>query len=160
MMKRAVLLTLVLGSNSLVDAQVAEKMLAEQVERRSNADITRMTGGVTISTIENVQLKADEAEYNQSTGEILLRGPVILRQELRPANQAVPATNLAGEPFPAPKEVVMRIRGALQIAIGELMVRADEADVNGLTGEMALRGNVTISRPIWKTSPFQLPAQP
>jgi hypothetical protein len=61
MMKRAVLLTLVLGSNSLVDAQVAETMLAEQVERRSNA---------------------------------------------------------------------------------------------------ALRGNVKISRPIWKTSPIQLPAQP
>ena len=36
----------------------------------------------------------------------------------------------------------MRMRGGLQIAIGELIVRADEADVNGLTGEMALRGNV------------------
>ncbi len=157
MMKRAVLLTLVLGSNTLVEAQVSEKMLAQQVERRSNTDITRMTGGVTISTIENVQLKADEAEYNQRTGEILLRGPVVLRQELRPASQITPATNRAGEPFPAPNEVVMRVRGGLQIAIGELVVQADEADVNGLTGEMALRGNVKVSRPNWNRRPVQSP---
>lgn len=147
MMKRAVLLTLVLGSNSLLDAQAAETMLAQQVERRSSSHITRMTGGVTISTIENVQLKADEAEYNQSTGEILLHGPVVLRQELRPASLTTSPTNRSGEAFPAPKEVVMRVRGGLQIAIGELMVQADEADVNGLTGEMALHGNVKVSRP-------------
>ena len=106
-----------------------------------------MTGGVTISTIENVQLKADEAEYNQSTGEITLHGAVVLRQQLRPAVQTTPATNLAGEPFPAPKEIVLRMRGGLQIAIGELIVRADEADVNGLTGEMTLRGTVRMIRP-------------
>jgi lipopolysaccharide assembly outer membrane protein LptD (OstA) len=146
MVKRAVL-ALVLGSNTLLGAQTPDKVLAPQAERTaSNPDITRMTGGVTVSTLENVQLKADEAEYNQSTGEIVLHGPVVLRQQLRPAAQT-PATNLAGEPFPAPKEVVMRMRGGLQIAIGELIIRADEADVNGLTGEMTLRGNVRMLRP-------------
>ena len=147
MVKRAVL-ALVLGSNTLLGAQTPDKVLAPQVERMgSNPDITRMTGGVTVSTIENVQLKADEAEYNQSTGEILLHGPVVLRQQLRPAAQTTPATNLAGEPFPASKEVVMRMSGNLQIAIGESIIRADEADVNGLTGEMTLRGNVRMLRP-------------
>jgi len=71
----------------------------------------------------------------------------VLRQQLRPTAQITPATNLAGEPFPAPKEVVMRMRGDLQITIGELIIRADEADVNGLTGEMTLRGNVRMIRP-------------
>ena len=68
MMKRAVLLTLVLGSNTLVEAQVAEKMLAQQVERRSNTDITRMTGGVTISTIENVQLESRRGRVQPAHG--------------------------------------------------------------------------------------------
>jgi lipopolysaccharide assembly outer membrane protein LptD (OstA) len=160
MMKRALLLTLVLGSNTLLDAQVAETMIEQQIERRSTSVITRMTGGVTISTIENVQLKADEADYDQSTGEILLHGPVVLRQELRPASQNLPSTNLAAEQFPAPKEVVMRVRGGLRIAIGELVVQADEADVNGVNGEMALRGNVKVSRPDWKTVPVQETAVP
>ena len=40
----------------------------------------------------------------------------------------------------------MRMRGGLEIVIGELTVRADEADVNGLTGEMVLRGNVRMIR--------------
>lgn len=146
-MKRAVLLTLVLGSSALLDAQTAGTILAQDVERRENSGITRMTGGVTISTIENVQLKADEAQYDPGTGEIVLQGPVVLRQELRATNQTTPATNLAGEPFPAPKEVVIRMRGDLQMVIGELTVRADEADVNGLTGEMVLRGNVRMIRP-------------
>ena len=143
-MKRAALLTLVVGSSALLDAQVAEKVEAQRVEQ--TPDIIRMTGGVSIHTIENVQLKADEAEYNERTGEIVLHGTVVLRQELRPATQTTPATNLAGEPFPAPKEVVMRMRGGLEMVIGELTVRADEADVNGLTGEMVLRGNVRMIR--------------
>ncbi len=143
-MKRAALLVLVVGSSALLDAQVAEKVVAQRVEQ--TPDIIRMTGGVSIHTIENVQLKADEAEHNQRTGEIALYGTVVLRQELRPATQTTPATNLAGEPFPAPKEVVIRMRGGLEMVIGELTVRADEADVNGLTGEMVLRGNVKMIR--------------
>ena len=137
MMKRTVLLALVLGSTTVLDAQV---------EPRANTDITHMTGGVTISTAENVKVTADEAEYNQKTGEILLRGTVLLRQDLRPASQTVPATNLGGEPFPAPKPVVMRIHGGVQISVGDLTVSADEADVDGLTGEMTLRGNVKMTR--------------
>ena len=148
-MKRALVLTLVIGSSALLDAQIGNPSIgntvrADQIETTS--DITRMTGGVTISTIENVQLKADEVEYNERTGEMTLHGAVLLRQQLRPATQTTPATNLAGEPFPAPKEVVIRMRGGLEMVIGELTVRADEADVNGLTGEMVLRGNVRMIR--------------
>jgi lipopolysaccharide assembly outer membrane protein LptD (OstA) len=137
MMKRTVLLALVLGSTTVLGAQV---------EPRANADITRMTGGVTLSTNENVKVTADEADYNQKTGEIVFRGTVLLRQDRRPASQTVPATNLAGEPFPAPKPVVMRMRGGVQISVGDLTVSADEADVDGLTGEMTLRGNVKMTR--------------
>lgn len=143
-MKRALVLTLVIGSNALLNAQAPQQIEAQRVEQ--SPDIIRMTGGVSIHTIENVQLMADEAEHNQRTGEIVLYGAVVLRQELRPATQTTPATNRAGEPFPAPKEVVIRMRGGLEMVIGELTVRADEADVNGLTGEMVLRGNVRMIR--------------
>jgi lipopolysaccharide assembly outer membrane protein LptD (OstA) len=145
-MKRALLLTLVLGFPTLSDAQFADKVESQQVDSTASPDITRFRGGVTLSTQENVQLKADEADYNQRTGEVVLRGSVTLRQELRPATQTTPATNAAGEPFPAPKEVVMRMRGGVQIVIGDMTVRADEADVNGLTGEMVLRGDVRMTR--------------
>ena len=144
-MNRALVLTLVIGSSALLNAQAPQKVEAQQVEQ--SPDIIRMTGGVSIHTIENVVLKAEAAEHNQRTGEIALHGTVLLRQELRPATQSTPATNLAGEPFPAPKEVVIRMRGGVEMVIGELTVRADEADVNGLTGEMVLRGNVKMIRP-------------
>ena len=143
-MKRALVLTLVIGSNALLNAQATQKIEAQRVEQ--TPDIIRMTGGVSIHTIENVQLKADEADVDQRTGEIALHGTVVLRQELRPATQTTPATNLAGEPFPAPKEVVIHMRGGLEMVIGEMTVRANEADVNGLTGEMVLRGNVRVIR--------------
>ena len=84
-MKRALVLTLVLGSSALLDAQIANTVQAQRVEQ--TPDVLRMSGGVTISTIENVQLKADEAEYNQRTGETALHGTVVLRQQLRPATR-------------------------------------------------------------------------
>ena len=143
MMKRAALLALVLAPNPILDAQVADKVVAEQPVRQANTGITQMSGGVTLA-VENVQITADEAEYDQNTGEIAFQGTVLLRQRLRPAMQSVPATNLAGASFPAPKEVVIRMRGGLQIEIGDLRVRAAEADVNGLTGEMTLRGDVRV----------------
>ena len=143
-MKRALVLTLVIGSSALLNAQAPQKFEAQEVLHTSG--IIRMTGGVSLHSPENVVLKAEEAEYNERTGETMLRGPVVLRQELRPATQTAPATNLAGEPFPAPKEVVMRMSGGVQIVIGEMTVRADEADVNGLTGEMVLHDNVRMTR--------------
>jgi lipopolysaccharide assembly outer membrane protein LptD (OstA) len=76
----------------------------------------------------------------------VLSSPAVLRQDLRPTSQTTPATNLAGEPFPATKEVVMRMTGGVQIVIGDMTVRADAADVNGLTGEMVLRGDVRMTR--------------
>jgi len=146
-MKHALVLALVVGSCGLLDAQVAEQVQAQRLDEA--AGITRLSGGVTLSTEENVQLKADEAEYNQRTGELVLQGSVVLRQNLRPASQTTPATNLAGDPFPAPKEVVIRMTGGVQLVIGSLKISADEADVNGLTGEMALRGNVRAVNAKW-----------
>ena len=135
-MTRALLLTLILGFPALVDAQAPE-------------EITRLSGGFTLSAEENVELRADEAEYNHRTRELVLRGSVVLRQNLGPASQTTPATNRAGEPFPAPKEVVTRMTGGVQLVIGDLKITADEADVNGLTGEMALRGNVRAVNAKW-----------
>jgi lipopolysaccharide assembly outer membrane protein LptD (OstA) len=160
MMKRALLLTLVLGSNTLLDAQAPEKMLAQQMEQRSNFDITRMTGGVTLHTGDNVIIRTETAEFDRSTGQMLLSDPVVLRQDLRPASQTIAAVNAAGASFPEAKPVTVRTRGDIQISAGELILRADEADVNGLTGEMVLRGNVKVSRPNWKTLPVQSPVQP
>jgi lipopolysaccharide assembly outer membrane protein LptD (OstA) len=145
MFKRAGLLVLVLGSNPVVEAETPDKVLQQQQERPAS-DVRRMTGGVQISTIENVVIQADEADYNETTGEVVLRGAVRLRQALRPAAQPVVATNRAGAPFPDPTPVVMRVRGGLEISIGDLTLTADEADVNGLTGEMTLGGNVRMIR--------------
>ena len=146
MIRRAGLLVLVLGSNPVLDAQVTETATSQQ-EQTAPSGIRRMTGGVTISTIENVEIKADAADVNESTGEVSLHGTVLLRQQLRSASVPVKAINRAGAPFPEPAHVVMRMRGEFEISIGEfLMVRADEADVNGLTGEMTLRGNVKMFR--------------
>jgi lipopolysaccharide assembly outer membrane protein LptD (OstA) len=143
-MKRAFVLTLVIGSSALLNAQAPQKFEAQDVLHTSG--IIRMSGGISLHSPENVVLRAEEAEYNQLTGETALSSPAILRQEIRPASQTNAATNAAGEPFPAPKEVVMRMRGGVQIVIGDMTVRADEADVNGLTGEMVLRGDVRMTR--------------
>jgi lipopolysaccharide assembly outer membrane protein LptD (OstA) len=139
MFKHALMLALVIGSSALLGAQ------APKVE----GDIVHMSGGVYVSTRDNVQVSADRAEFNQKTGEVLLTGNVVLRQELRPATQQIKATNNAGAPFPALKEVTMRVRGNFQISVGNLNVSAEEADINGLTGEMALRGNVRLTNPQW-----------
>jgi lipopolysaccharide assembly outer membrane protein LptD (OstA) len=96
---------------------------------------------------ENMELAADEAEYNQTTGEIALFGTVVLRQLHRRLTQVIPATNPGGVALPEPKDVVVRIRGNFQIAIGELTIEANEADVNTETGETELRGNVKLTRP-------------
>jgi uncharacterized protein YjeT (DUF2065 family) len=143
-MKRALVLTLVIGSSALLNAQGAQKVVAQRVEQ--TPDILRMSGGVSLHSPENVVLKAEEAEHNVRTGETVLSSPAVLRQNLRPTSQTTPATNLAGEPFPATKEVVMRMTGGVQIVIGDMTVRADAADVNGLTGEMVLRGDVRMTR--------------
>lgn len=135
MIRRAGLLVLVLGSNPVLDAQITEATPTQQ-EQTAPSGIKRMTGGVTISTIETVEIRADAADYDESTGEISLHGTVLLRQQLRSASQPIKATNRAGAPFPEPAHVIMRMRGEFQISIGEFVtVRADEADVNGLTGE-------------------------
>ena len=97
------------------------------------------SGGVQLSTGENVEISADRVELNQKTGEMLLFGTVVVRQKLRPATQ----------PFPAPQQVTMRLRGTFSVAVGDVTLHADEADINGVTGEMTLRGNVKASSSRW-----------
>jgi lipopolysaccharide assembly outer membrane protein LptD (OstA) len=142
--KHAVVLALVLGSSALLGAQTP--MVTN--------DVIHMSGGVHFSTAENVKVTADRAEVNQKTGEVLLFGTVVLRQDLRPGTQQVAATNYAGAPFPEPKQVTMRVRGNFEVAVGDLIVRAEEADINGLTGEMTLRGNVRLTNPRWVGNQF------
>ena len=133
MTKRAVLLALVVSSNTVLDAQFVPP------------DITKMSGGVSMSA-QDVQITAESAEYNRDTEEIAFFGTVTLRPLHRPLSQVIPATNRAGAPFPEPKPVLMRVRGDFQISIGNLTIRADEADVNAQTGETELRGNVKVMR--------------
>jgi lipopolysaccharide assembly outer membrane protein LptD (OstA) len=40
----------------------------------------------------------------------------------------------------------MRVRGELEIAIGDVTMKAEEADINGVNGQMTLRGNVRMVR--------------
>ena len=137
MMTRTVLLALVVGSTTLLGAQVPVV----------NNGVVRLSGGVHFSTGENVEITADGAEFDQKTGEVQLFGTVMLRQALRPATQQIAATNQAGALFPEPKQVMMRLSGNFQVSIGDLTVHAEEADFNGLTGEMTLRGNVRVTNP-------------
>lgn len=82
MIRRAGLLVLVLGSNPVLDAQVTETASTQQ-EQTAPSGIRRMTGGVTISAIENVEIKADAADVNGLTGEMTLRGNVRMFRKKR-----------------------------------------------------------------------------
>ena len=139
MMKRVLALAAVLLSTTFLSAQAPVAV----------DDVVRMSGGVELSTGENVKISADRVELNRKTGEMLLFGTVIVRQNLRPAIQPVAATNSAGVPFPDPQQVTMRVRGTFNISVGDVTLHADEADINGLTGEMTLRGNVKASSSRW-----------
>jgi lipopolysaccharide assembly outer membrane protein LptD (OstA) len=46
---------------------------------------------------------------------------------------------------PAAPPLIMHFSGTFQIAIDKLTIQADEADVNTLTGDTELRGNVTLT---------------
>ena len=98
-----------------------------------------MTGGVELSTAENLKISADRVEFNRQTGEMVLFGTVVVRQGLRPAVQ----------PVSDPQQVMMRLRGHFTISIGEVTLQGEEADINGLTGEMTLRGNVKATSSRW-----------
>ena len=138
MMKRALALAVALLSTTFLSAQAPV-----------TNDIIRMSGGVELSTGENVKISADRVELNQKTGEMLLFGTVVVRQNLRPGMQPVDATNNAGVQFPEPQPVTIRVRGTFNVSIGDLTLQADEADISGVTGEMTLRGNVKASSSQW-----------
>ena len=92
-------------------------------------------------------VEGTEAYVNQALGRINFVGPVKVRPERRPLTAEIPASNLAGVPFPPAEPVVMRVRGKFEISIGTLVLRADEADLNNQTAEMELRGNVSATMP-------------
>lgn len=138
MMKRALALAVALLSTTFLSAQAPVPN-----------DVIRMSGGVELSTGENVKISADRVELNQKTGEMLLFGTVVVRQNLRPGMQPIAATNSAGVPFPEPQQITMRVRGNFNISVGDVTLHADEADINGLTGDMTLRGNVKATSSRW-----------
>lgn len=138
MMRRVLALTVLLSTTFLsAQAPVAVD------------DVVHMSGGVQLSTGENVKISADRVELNQKTGEMLLFGTVVVGQNLRPAIQPIATTNSAGVPFPEPQPVTMRLRGKFSVSVGDVTLQADEADINGVTGEMTLRGNVKASSSRW-----------
>ena len=129
MMKRALALAVALLSTTFLSAQAP-----------NTNDVVRMSGGVEVSTGENVKISADRVELNQKTGEMLLFGTIVVRQNLRPA-------------IPEPTQVTLRLRGGFSISVGDITLHAEEADVNGMTGEMLLRRNVRASSSRWTGKP-------
>lgn len=129
MRTRAVLVGLVLISVGILDAQT--------LGIRQLAPISIVTG--------NVRVTADAGTVNESTGEIQMTGAVTVTPVMRPA-VVVPAVNAAGAPFPEARSVLMRVRGDFSVSIDNMTLHAAEADINGQTGEMLLRGNVRIVR--------------
>lgn len=139
-MKHAVVLVLFIGSCIFANAQTRPQAQVPP------DDVRHMAGGLVIH-INSVVITAKEGDINLTTGLTVLSGPVKLRPSVRPVTTEVPATNLAGVPFPEVPPVLMHFSGKFQITIDNLTIHADEADVNGRTGEVELSGNVTVLNP-------------
>ena len=121
---------------------LAALVIASSVLTRAQAPAVRhMTDGLVLHH-QGVILEAAEGFVNEVTGQIEFVGPVTVRPERRPLTVEIPATNAAGAPFPPVEPVAMRFRGTFEVTIAELVLRADEADVDARTGRMELRGNV------------------
>ena len=136
-MRAATGFVLFVGSCFLVSTQVATHAQLQV------GDIVHMSGGFSFHTT-SVTITGQGADVNRETGQADFTGPVKVSPAYRPLTVEVPATNAAGVPFPATPPIVMHFTGNFQITIDRLTIRADEADVNGRTGEMELRGNVTL----------------
>jgi hypothetical protein len=109
-------------------------------------DVRHMADGLVLHS-NSVVISADEGDINLTTGLTVLSGLVKVRPSVRPATVEVPATNLAGVPFPEVPPMVLHFSGKFQIAIDNMTIHADEADVNVRTDEVELRGNVTVMNP-------------
>jgi hypothetical protein len=119
-------------------------VIASSVLTRAQAPpqaVRHMTGGLTVHTLPLV-IEAAEAYVNDSTGQMDFVGPVSVRPAHMPLTIEVPATNAAGAPFPPPEPLAMSLRGSFDITIGKIVLHADEADLDGRTGKMELRGHV------------------
>jgi len=108
------------------------------------AAVRHMTDGVVVHTLP-VVIEAAEGYVDDSTGQMDFVGPVRVRPEHMPLTVELPATNAAGAPFPPAEPIAMRFRGSFEVTIGKLVLRADEADMDGRTGKMELRGNVRVT---------------
>ena len=132
-----VLAAMAIGGSALMQAQAPVP----------DADgVIHLTDGASLQT-QDVMVDGAEAYVNTSLGKMNFVGPVKVRPARRPLTTEIPATNLAGVPFPKVDPVVMHVTGKFEIAIGKLVLRADEADINNQTGEMELRGNVSATLP-------------
>ena len=133
MTKRAVLLAVVLGSTTVLGAQ--------------SPGVRQFGNGMTLTTT-GIRVTADSATLDERTGEIVFGGTVQVVTATR-SGRTAPAFNRVGAMFPPAEEILMRVRGNFQISINEITIKADEADIDGSTGELELRGNVSMSNPKW-----------
>jgi hypothetical protein len=131
--KYVMLAALVIASSVLTQGQTPQQDAVRHV-----------TNGVGYEGGE-VTIWGSEGYMNSSTGQIDFVGPVSVRPTHMPLTAEIPATNAAGAPFPPAEPIAMRFRGAFEITIGKLVLRAEEADVDGRTGKMELRGNVRVA---------------
>ena len=85
----------------------------------SSPRIVRLSKNVSFQSASNVLIRAEEAIDDQGTGEVELRGNVLVRQNFGPVIREVPAVNRRGVPFPDKNVLLMRVRGDFQIAIDD-----------------------------------------
>jgi hypothetical protein len=139
-MTHAIVFVLLIGSCIFANAQTRTPTQVPP------DDVRHMAGGLVFHT-NSVVISADEGDLNLTTGVTVLSSPVKVRPTFRQGTTAVAATNLAGAPFPEIPPMVMHFSGKFQIAIDNMTIHADEADVNVRTDEVELRGNVTVMNP-------------
>lgn len=130
--KYVTLAALVIASSVLTRAQAPQQ-----------AAVRHVTNGVGYTGGE-VTVWGSEGYMNSSTGEIDFVGSVSVRPTHMPLTVEVPAKNAAGAPFPPAEPLAMSLRGPFDLTIGKLVLHADEADLDGRTGKMELRGNVRV----------------
>jgi len=125
-------------------ATLAALVIASSVLTRAQAPqgaVRHVTNGVGFQG-GAVTVWGSEGDMNTSTGQIDFVGPVTVTPTHMPSTVEIPVTNAAGAPFPPAEPIAMHFRGSFEITVDHFVLRADEADVDGRTGKMELRGNV------------------
>ena len=125
----------------LLAALVIASSVLTRAQAPAQGAITHVTNGLGYSG-GAVTVWGSEGYMNPSTGQIDFVGPVTVTPTHKPLTVEIPATNAAGAPFPPAEPIAMHFRGSFEITIDHFVLRADEAEVDGRTGKMELRGNV------------------